>query len=58
MLARLARAQGVSIGVDTGINACLGGSVASGVSVVFLPNGDMVVYGSFGVGLAGTSLST
>lgn len=50
LLTMQAQAQNVSIGIGVGVNAGLGGSAAAGVGVVFLPNGDLAAYGSFGWG--------
>ena len=49
-LATIARSQNLSIGIGVGLNAGLGGSVGAGAGVVFLPNGDLAAYGSYGIG--------
>ncbi len=50
MIERTARSRGLSIGVGVGISAGLGGSFGGGVGIVYLPNGDMAIYGALSIG--------
>ncbi|MFA8440279.1 YiiX/YebB-like N1pC/P60 family cysteine hydrolase [Yoonia sp.] len=49
-LQALARERGISIGIGAGLTIGLGGSGGGGIGIVFLPNGDMAMYGSFSIG--------
>ncbi|MEO1641889.1 MAG: YiiX/YebB-like N1pC/P60 family cysteine hydrolase [Pseudomonadota bacterium] len=44
------RRKNISVGVGYGLSAGLGGVGGGGLGVVFLPNGDMAMYGSAGIG--------
>ncbi|MEM7492206.1 MAG: YiiX/YebB-like N1pC/P60 family cysteine hydrolase [Pseudomonadota bacterium] len=44
------RRKNISVGVGYGLSGGLGGVAGGGVGVVFLPNGDMAMYGSAGIG--------
>jgi cell wall-associated NlpC family hydrolase len=48
--AQAARRGDVSIGLGAGVTVGLGGSAGGGVGVVFLPNGDMAMYGALALG--------